>query len=132
MPVTSYIFLLLDIISFYGSIKCYVIFCVYFFHFRYYNFSSFNKELVSEGPLSSMYNISVGSLRQRDISGGLKRYYNTSARLADKGYKLDLKKSEKKKISLVPVRNRKNFSSPESRPYADLYKGIGIPKNEPM
>jgi len=129
MPVTFEL-LQLNIVSLYESIKCNVIIFIYLFYYKYCDFLSFNKkELVSESSYIS--NVSRGPSRKRGIIGQGKRYYSTSALRSDS--KLDLKDTKQpnlrnKNKSRAP-RRRKNLSSPESRPYPDLYKGRGIPIN---
>jgi hypothetical protein len=53
--------------------------------------------------------------------GVVKRYYSTSSR-GTNGLKGITQPQKSSRITL---------SSPESRPYDDLYKGRGVPKNEP-
>jgi len=114
----------LQVVSFYVNIKCYVIFFIYHFYCIYYDLLSFNqRKLVSQ--LSPRQNTTRGKLAtgQMDIVRGI-RCYSSSSQESE----LDLKttKRQSKNIS-----RRKNLSSPESRPYAGLYKGRGIPKDVP-
>lgn len=122
MPVI-FIKLQLQVVSFYVNIKCYVIFFIYYFYCIYYDLLSLNqRKLVSQ--ISPRQNTTIGILAtgQMNVVRGI-RCYSSSQKS-----KLDLKttKRQSKNIS-----SRKNLSSPESRPYADLYKGRGIPKYEP-
>ena len=97
----------------YESIKCYVIIFWYlFFIFGIMNF------LVRYVEKEAVYRPLV--LRSKPLVPG-RRYYCSKATNSDLK---DISKSKKKSY-------RNNLGSPESRPYADLYKGRGIPKNEP-
>ena len=129
MPVTLEL-LQLNIVSLYESIKCYVIakFFTHLFYYKYCGFLSFNKkELVSQSSYRS--NVSRDPSRKRGIIGQNKRYYSTSALRSDS--ELDLKETKQPNLSNKIKSPRKNLSSPESRPYPDLYKGRGIPINAP-
>lgn len=62
-----------------------------------------------------------------DIVRGI-RCYSSSSQESE----LDLKTTKRQSQIISPSRKqRKNLGSPESRPYADLYKGRGIPNDVP-
>lgn len=115
----------LDIVNFYKNIKRYVIFFIYLFYCIYYNLLSFNqRKLVSQ--LSNRRSITWGKLTatgQMDTVRGKRCYISSSQK---PGINLKTTKGQPKNKS-----PRKNLSSPESRPYADLYKGRGVPQNVP-
>lgn len=126
MPVSLEL-LQLNIVSAYVIIKCYVIFFIHLYH-KCCDFLSFNKkELVSKSSYISI--VSRDPLRKRGTIGQGKRYYSTSALRSDS--ELDLKDTKQPNLRNKNKSPRKNLSSPESRPYPDLYKGRGIPINAP-
>ena len=118
-----------NIVSLYGSIKCYVIFFIHLFYFMYYYFLSFIKE---ELGFKAFYisNISRGLSRQRGIIDKGKRCYSSSALRSNS--KINFNKDKRLDSHNEKKYSRKNLSSPESRSYIDLYKGRGKPKSTPV
>lgn len=125
-------------VSLYESIKCYVVFFISLFYFKYCDFMSFNKkELVSKSFCVS--NISRYPSRQIYITdsfpkGGV-RYYSSFTLRSDSKLNLkDIKQSDldNKNKSTSLRETRRNLNSPESRPYLDLYKGRGKPLPTPI
>jgi len=112
MPVTllinSYIFIN-------GGIKCHVIF--------FFTFSSIVGIVFLHLVLINQFLESKPLTITRNIPypfGVIKRYYSTSSQ------------GTKNLKGIMQLKNstRKTLSSPESRPYDDLYLGRGIPKKE--
>lgn len=61
----------------------------------------------------------------------VKRYYSTSKK-ADSGLKdLNLRSASSATKEAKEKSTRKTLSSPEAKPYVDLYKGRGVPEFEP-
>lgn len=117
-----------QVVSFYVNIKCYVIFFICHFYCIYYDLLYYNqRKLVYQ--LSPRQNTTRGKLAtgQMDIVRGI-RCYSSSSQESE----LDLKTTKRQSQIISPSRKqRKNLGSPESRPYADLYKGRGIPNDVP-
>lgn len=112
MPVT---FLINSYIFINGGIKCYVIF--------FFTFSSIVSIVFLHLVLINQFLESKPLTITRNTPypfGVIKRYYSTSSQ------------GTKNLKGIMQLKNstRKTLSSPESRPYDNLYLGRGIPKKE--
>jgi hypothetical protein len=115
MPV---IFLIYSYIFINKDIKCYVIF---FFTFSLIDSDVFLYLIRINRSVELKSKLLTTTDNIRYPFGVVKRYYSTSSR----------KTGGLKGITEPKKSSRKILSSPESKPYDDLYEGRGIPKNEP-
>jgi len=114
----------LVIVSLYGSIKRHVIFFNIFYK-KYCDLRGSNNNKLVTKP-SYISNISRGPTGLIGITG--KRYYSSSKNSEPSAFGEQGSNQSDSHNKNKSSANRKNLSSPESRPYPDLYKGRGIKK----